>query len=69
MIPRTLRRHRWVLIGLAVIPLVAQLDGSTFAVDGSVTVTVADYDIDDPSGGLASVGGDGELAVLSVFTR
>jgi polyisoprenoid-binding protein YceI len=51
------------------IPLVAQLDGNTFAVDGSVTVTFADYEIDDPSGGPASVGSDGELEVLLVFTR
>ncbi len=51
------------------IPLVAQLDGSTIAVDGSVTVTFADYEIDDPSGGPASVGSDGELEVLLVFAR
>lgn len=51
------------------IPLVAEWNGDTFAVDGSVTVTFADYDIDDPSGGPASVGSDGELEVLLVFTR
>ena len=39
------------------------------AVNGTVTVTFADYDIDDPSGGPASVGSDGELEVLLVFTR
>lgn len=49
--------------------LVAQLEGGSFAVDGSITVTFADYDIDDPSGGPASVGDDGELEVLLVFTR
>ena len=27
------------------------------------------YDIDDPSGGPASVGADGELEALLVFTR
>jgi polyisoprenoid-binding protein YceI len=51
------------------IPLAARLDGSTFAVDGSVTITFADHGIDDPSGGPASVGTDGELEVLLVFTR
>ena len=51
------------------IDLVARLDGSTFAVDGSTTVTFSDYDIDDPSGGPASVGDDGELEVLLVFSR
>ena len=51
------------------IDLVARLDGSTFAVDGSTTVTFSDYEIDDPSGGPASVGDDGELEVLLVFSR
>ena len=51
------------------IDLVARLDGSTFAVDGTSTVTFSDYDIDDPSGGPASVGDDGELEVLLVFSR
>jgi polyisoprenoid-binding protein YceI len=51
------------------IDLVARLDGSTFAVDGSIPVTFSDYDIDDPSGGPASVGDDGELEVLLVFGR
>jgi len=32
-------------------------------------VTFADYGIDDPSGGPASVGEDGELEVLLVFSR
>jgi polyisoprenoid-binding protein YceI len=51
------------------IPLAARLESGTIAVDGSLTVTFADYDIDDPSGGPASVGRDGELEVLLVFTR
>ena len=34
-----------------------------------MTVTFADYEIDDPSGGPASVGSDGELEVLLVFAR
>jgi polyisoprenoid-binding protein YceI len=51
------------------IPLVGRRDGETFAVNGSLTITFADYEIDDPSGGPASVGDDGELEVLLVFTR
>jgi polyisoprenoid-binding protein YceI len=51
------------------IALAARLDGPTIAVGGSVTITFADYEIDDPSGGPASVGGDGELEVLLVLTR
>lgn len=51
------------------IPLTAKLSGSTFAVDGSVTITFADYEINDPSGGPASVGDDGELELLLVFSR
>ena len=51
------------------IDLVARLDGGTFAVDGSTTITFTDYGIDDPSGGPASVGDDGELEVLLVFAR
>ena len=51
------------------IDLVARLDGSTFAVDGSLPVTFSDYEIDDPSGGPASVGDDGVLEVLLVFAR
>ncbi|MET0902171.1 MAG: YceI family protein [Acidimicrobiales bacterium] len=51
------------------IDLVARLDGTTFAVDGTTTVTFSDYAIDDPSGGPASVGDEGELEVLLVFSR
>jgi polyisoprenoid-binding protein YceI len=51
------------------IDVVARLDGSTFAVDGSALITFSDYEIDDPSGGPASVGDEGELEVLLVFGR
>jgi polyisoprenoid-binding protein YceI len=51
------------------IGLVARRDGATFAVDGSVTVIFTEYEIDDPSGGPASVGDEGELEVLLVFSR
>jgi polyisoprenoid-binding protein YceI len=49
--------------------VVARLDGSTFAVDGSTAITFSEFGIDDPSGGPASVGDDGELEVLLVFSR
>jgi hypothetical protein len=32
-------------------------------------MTFSDFDIDDPSGGPASVGDEGELEVLLVFSR
>jgi polyisoprenoid-binding protein YceI len=51
------------------IPLSAELNGTSAAVNGSLTVTFSDYEIDDPSGGPASVGDEGELEVLLVFTR
>lgn len=51
------------------IPLVAVLDGSTFAVNGTITVDFDDYDIPDASGGPARVGRTGDLEVLLVFGR
>jgi polyisoprenoid-binding protein YceI len=51
------------------IDLTAELTGATFAVSGSTTITFTDYGIDDPSGGPASVGEEGELEVLLVFER
>jgi polyisoprenoid-binding protein YceI len=51
------------------IDLTARLDGTTFAVDGSATIRFTDFGIDDPSGGPASVGEDGELEVLLIFGR
>jgi polyisoprenoid-binding protein YceI len=49
--------------------LEAQLDGDTFAVQGTIPVTFADYEIDNPSGGPAQVGDEGELEVLLVFEK
>jgi polyisoprenoid-binding protein YceI len=49
--------------------LTAARDGDTFAVDAAVPITFSDYDIDDPSGGPASVGDTGTLELLLVFTR
>jgi polyisoprenoid-binding protein YceI len=51
------------------IDLTSELTGATFAVSGSTTITFTDYGIDDPSGGPASVGEEGELEVLLAFAR
>jgi polyisoprenoid-binding protein YceI len=51
------------------IDLTAELTGATFAVSGTTTITFTDHGIDDPSGGPASVGEEGELEVLLVFER
>jgi polyisoprenoid-binding protein YceI len=50
-------------------PLTARLSGATFAANATIPITFTDYDIDDPSGGPASVGDTGELEVLLVFSR
>jgi polyisoprenoid-binding protein YceI len=49
--------------------LTAKLTGDTFAVNATIPITFTDYGIDDPSGGPASVGTDGELELLLVFSR
>jgi len=49
--------------------LTAKLSGSTFAANATIPITFSDYDIDDPSGGPATVGADGELELLLVFAR
>ncbi len=51
------------------VPLTAERNGGTLAVDGTIAVTFSDYGIDNPSGGPASVRGDGELEVLLVLSR
>jgi polyisoprenoid-binding protein YceI len=43
--------------------------GSTIAVSGSQPITFSDYNIDNPSGGPASVGDSGTLEFLLQFTR
>lgn len=48
---------------------VAKRTGSSFAVNATVPITFTDYGIDDPSGGPASVGTNGELELLLVFSR
>ena len=49
--------------------LTAALSGSTFAAEAAIPITFTDYEIDDPSGGPASVGNEGTLEVLLVFSR
>jgi hypothetical protein len=38
------------------------------AVQGSIPVTFSDYGIDNPSGGPASVGNDGQMAFVLQFS-
>ena len=49
--------------------LVAKPVGSTFGVNATIPITFTDFGIDDPSGGPATVGTDGELELLLVFSR
>lgn len=49
--------------------LTAKLTGSTFAANATIPIAFEDYEIDDPSGGPASVGDEGELELLLVFSR
>ena len=50
-------------------PLTAKRSGATVAVDGALTITFADYGVDNPSGGPAQVGDKGALEVLLVLNR
>ncbi len=49
--------------------LSAQRSGSTIKVSGNTTITFADYDINNPSGGPATVGDSGQLEFLLVLAR
>jgi polyisoprenoid-binding protein YceI len=51
------------------IPLTARLDGTTFAVSGTVTLDFDLFEIPDASGGPATVGRTGDLEILLVFGR
>jgi polyisoprenoid-binding protein YceI len=48
-------------------PLKARRTGNVIAVQGNVPVVFADYGIDNPSGGPASVGDDGTMAFVLQF--
>jgi len=47
----------------------AQRSGASIKVNGTIPVTFSDYRIDNPSGGPASVGDDGELGFLLVLAK
>ena len=50
-------------------PLKAQRNGAHLEANGTIPITFSDYDIDNPSGGPASVGNSGELEFLLVFAK
>lgn len=50
-------------------PLEARRNGDRIEVNGTIPINFPEWGIPNPSGGPASVGDDGELEVLLVFTR
>jgi polyisoprenoid-binding protein YceI len=51
------------------IPLQVKADGSDIDVQGSVAIHFSDYNIDNPSNGLAKVGDDGTMEFLVKLTK
>jgi polyisoprenoid-binding protein YceI len=51
------------------IPINARRTGNAIAVQGILPITFSDYGIDNPSGGPASVGDEGEMEFLLQLTR
>jgi len=51
------------------VPITAVQDGTTIQVKGSIPVTFSDYNIDNPSGGPASVGDSGTVEFLLTFRK
>jgi polyisoprenoid-binding protein YceI len=51
------------------IPISAQRNGSHLEINGTLPITFSDYNIDDPSGGPASVGDNGEMEFLLVLAK
>ena len=49
--------------------LTARLNGSNLEVNGTIPITFSDYGIDNPSGGPASVGDNGQIELLLVFQK
>ncbi|MGH9275148.1 MAG: YceI family protein [Acidimicrobiales bacterium] len=49
--------------------LSARRNGATIEANGTIAISFDDFEIPDASGGPASVGRDGELELLLVFTR
>jgi polyisoprenoid-binding protein YceI len=51
------------------VTLEAELTGTTVQVSGSIPITFSDYNLDNPSGGPASVGKSGTLEFLLVLSK
>jgi polyisoprenoid-binding protein YceI len=51
------------------VELLARRSGATIEVNGTIPITFSDYDIDNPSGGPAQVGDEGEIEFLLVFAQ
>ena len=51
------------------IDLLARRNGEAIEVNGTIPITFSDYEINNPSGGPAQVGDEGELEVLLVFSQ
>jgi polyisoprenoid-binding protein YceI len=51
------------------IDLTARRNGANLEINGTVPITFADYGIDNPSGGPASVGDSGEMELLLVLNK
>ena len=50
-------------------PITAQRNGAHLEANGTIPITFSDYGIDNPSGGPASVGNNGDLEFLLVFAK
>ena len=49
--------------------LTARLTGDTIETSAQIPVVFSDYEIDDPSGGPATVGDEGEIEFALAFTK
>ena len=51
------------------VDLLARRNGAGIEVNGTIPIAFSDYDINNPSGGPAQVGDDGEIELLLILTR
>lgn len=51
------------------VDLLARRNGEAIEVDGTIPITFSDYEIDNPSGGPAQVGDEGEIEFVLVLTQ
>ena len=51
------------------VDLIAQRNGAALEVNGTIPITFSDYDIDNPSGGPAQVGDEGEIEFVLVLSQ